>query len=130
MPIFADTSALYALLDSDDDRHIDAAAAFGGLSSERLVTHSYVAVETVALSHARLGVRVARRFLDDLLTAVDVQMVGAELHARAVEAFLVAGSTEVSLVDRVSFAFMRERGLTTAFAFDTDFRREGFVLAP
>lgn len=130
MPIFADTSALYALLDSDDDRHSDAAAAFEDLSSQRLVTHSYVAVETAALSHARLGVRVARRFLDDLLTAVEVQMVGAEVHARAVEAFLVASSTKVSLVDRVSFAFMRERGLTTAFAFDTGFRRAGFVLAP
>jgi hypothetical protein len=33
-----------------------------------------------------------------------------------------------SLVDRVSFDFMREHEIRTAFAFDRDFVREGFTL--
>ncbi len=32
------------------------------------------------------------------------------------------------MVDRVSFAVMRRRGITTAFSYDEHFRQEGFTL--
>jgi hypothetical protein len=37
---------------------------------------------------------------------------------------------EFSLVDAVSFAVMRERGISTAFAFDRHFVTAGFVVVP
>lgn len=43
--------------------------------------------------------------------------------------FLVTQRRAPSLVDFVSFEVMRERGITTAFAFDDDFRRQGFELS-
>jgi predicted nucleic acid-binding protein len=41
---------------------------------------------------------------------------------------LARGRRKASLVDRVSFDVMREMGVQAAFAYDTDFRREGFAL--
>ena len=35
-----------------------------------------------------------------------------------------------SLTDCISFIVMRERGLTTALAFDNDFRQAGFISEP
>jgi predicted nucleic acid-binding protein len=128
--MFVDTSALYALLDRDDESHGRAAEAFAAHRGHELLTHSYVVVECVALAQSRLGMAPTRQLLDGLLAAVLVQLVTAQLHAMAVAALLASGSRRVSLVDRVSFAFMRERGLDRAFAFDRHFRREGFALVP
>lgn len=72
-----------------------------------------------------------RRLVRDLLPVIEVAWVARDLHERASAALTAADSRDVSLVDRVSFAFMRERGLETAFAFafDSDVEREGFLLA-
>lgn len=127
---FVDTSALYALLDRDDDEHARATEAFATHRDQQLVTHNYVVVETTALAQARLGMTPTREFLDGLLAVVAVQWVTPQLHANAAAALLASGSRQVSLVDRVSFAFMRDRHLDRAFAFDRHFRREGFALVP
>jgi predicted nucleic acid-binding protein len=126
-PVFVDTSALYALLDRSDDRHLDAAGAFRGLRETGAVTHNYVVVESIALVQARLGLEAVRRLLDDLLPVVSVRWVGVDLHRIAAAALLASGTAAVSFVDRVSFAFMREHALTQAFAYDGHFAREGFT---
>ena len=133
MTTFVDTSALYALLDEDDDNHGSASAwlsSAGSDSSEVLLTHSYVVVETAALVHRRLGTAAVRVLFDALVPAVSVVAVSDDLHGRAVAAYLAGLGTSVSLVDRVSFQLMREAGLDRAFAFDRDFTREGFKAVP
>jgi len=47
--VFVDTSALFALLDRDDDFHSAARSFFPELATRTLVTHNYVVVETIAL---------------------------------------------------------------------------------
>ena len=49
--IFVDTSALYAVLDRDDANHTVARDTWESLlrSSQRLLTHNYVLLETAAL---------------------------------------------------------------------------------
>lgn len=127
MSVFVDTSALYAVLDRSDGEHRAAALAFSTLRDASPVTHNYVLVESIALTQARLGLEAVRRLLDDLLPAITVEWVGVELHGRAAAALLASDRHSVSIVDRVSFAFMREHSLTCAFAFDDDFAREGFT---
>jgi uncharacterized protein len=129
---FVDTSALYALLDADDDNHHAAATWFrhDGIAETSFLTHSYVVVETAALVHHRLGMRAVRELVDGLVPAVNVVHVEAELHARAVAAYLGGLSRRVSFVDRVSFQMMRDDQIERAFAFDSDFRSEGFSVVP
>lgn len=132
MRTFVDTSALYALLDADDDNHAAAANWFAGPAApaDVLVTHSYVLVETSALVHHRLSASAVRDLFDALIPALTVMFVDAALHARAAAAYLAGLSRRVSFVDRVSFQLIRDMGLDRAFAFDRDFASEGFVLVP
>ncbi len=130
MTVFVDTSALYALVDAADPRHGATVQAFRGLVDEHLLTHSYVALEATALVQNRLGLEAVQALRRDILPAIEVIWVDAELDATAVTALLAAGRRDVSLVDRVSFELMRRRGITRALAIDADFVREGFTTLP
>jgi uncharacterized protein len=127
--IFIDTSAIYALADRADDNHARATRLFAtALSSgTRLVTHSYVLVESMALIQHRLGLEHALTFANDA-EAFDVDWVTRGTHERAVEWLRTAGRRPVSLVDAVSFVVMRARQIEIAFAFDPHFVRAGFRL--
>ncbi|MGH2819877.1 MAG: type II toxin-antitoxin system VapC family toxin [Actinomycetota bacterium] len=132
MTAFVDTSAFYALLDRDDDHHAaahDWARAARG-SSEELVTHNYVVVETAAVAHRRLGAPAVRAFREGLLRVVSVGYVDERLDGRAWTAYLASLRRGESLVDRVSFEYMRDRDIERAFAFDADFSDEGFETVP
>jgi predicted nucleic acid-binding protein len=128
-----DTSALYALLDEDDENHEAAARWLSGPGadpSEALVSHNYVLVETAALVHRRLGPSAVRVLFDAFVPALSVVFVDEALHARAVAAYLASLRRRVSYVDWVSFQLMRDADLDRAFAFDRDFVSEGFALVP
>ena len=127
--VFVDTSAVYALLVSSDDRHEAAKSAFQRLSSRLapLVTTSYVLVETAALLGRRVGLDAVRRFHEDLVPLLEVVWVDAALHHSGVARLLEGSRQGISLVDAVSFAAMRERGIEAAYAFDRDFEEEGFT---
>ena len=53
MTTFVDTSALLAFVDANDERHRDTVSAWEEALDERLVTHTYVIVELLALIHRR-----------------------------------------------------------------------------
>lgn len=134
VPVFVDTSALYAVLDATDANHEDAAASFtrlfDGVSQGEFegVTHGSVVVETAALVQRRLGMEAARALLDDMLPLLSTVWVDEALHAQAVTAFLAANRRKVSLVDWTSFVVMRRLVIDQALAFDADFVDQGFSL--
>src|SRR5687767_4459311 len=130
MTVFADTSALYALLDRDDRFHRAARVTFADLAGEDFVTHSYVLVEMIALTQRRLGGEAVRRFSQDFLPVLSTVWIDEATHASGLAALLAALPTDVSLVDFVSFQVMRERGIARAFAFDDDFQAAGFSPLP
>ena len=127
MRVFVDTSALIALLDGDDGRHEHAEGTFRWLlETAQLVTHNYVVVESEAVARRRLGAAAAAALTDAILPVIEVTWVDEALH-REGQAAQRAGVGEASLVDHVSFAFMRRLGIDTAFAYDADFEAQGFV---
>jgi predicted nucleic acid-binding protein len=129
---FVDTSALYALLDEDDDQHQAASNWFSGPGGDPetvLMTHNYVVVEAAALVQNRLGRKATRTLFDAFIPALSVVFVDETLHQRATSAHL-AGSGNISLVDRTSFELMRLLAMDEAFAFDSDFDHEGFRTVP
>jgi uncharacterized protein len=130
---FVDTSALFALLDSSDAHRLRALDWFENATAdpaEELVTHNYVLIESAALAHRRLGAEAARVLLEDVAPILETDFVTADLHRRATSAFLAALRRRPSLVDWVSFEYMREVGIDRAFAFDRDFARQGFDTVP
>ena len=128
MTTFVDTSAFLALLDADETRHARAVEIWTRLADEdaRLVTTNDVVVETLAVVQNRLGSDAVRSFVRDVLPAVEVTYVDQLLHEAALSVFLAAGRRQLSLVDCVSFEFMRRGRIDRAFAFDRHFTEQNF----
>jgi uncharacterized protein len=128
--VFADTSALLALLDRKDQNHAGAEAAFAILRSRRaaIVSTSYVLVETYALVGRRFGLGAVRSFRADFAPLIDVVWVDDVLHDAGLDLLLERRKRLLSLVDAVSFVTMRQHSVDEAFAFDPHFEQEGFSL--
>jgi predicted nucleic acid-binding protein len=129
--VLVDTSALFAVLSTRDMHHEAAREWFvsAGSDLERLVTHNYVVLESSALVRSRLGTGAMRTLFEEVLPVAEVVFVDESMH-RAAVASCLANPGGPSLVDRVSFLVMRDRGVRRAFAFDKDFGRAGFETVP
>jgi uncharacterized protein len=127
--IFLDTSAVYALADKSDPNHASALEKFDQALSagDPIYLHNYILVESAALLHARLGLRVALQFLKEV-KAFQIEWVDPVLHGKALQELERIGRRGVSFVDCLSFLVMRERGIKRVLAFDSDFTDQGFVL--
>lgn len=128
--VFADTSALIALLDKADVRHAAARAAFENLGEDELVTHGYVIAEALAVARRRFGVDAVVALIDDFLPVIGLLAVEPGLHGAAQAAYRASLPSAISFVDRVSFELMAREGIDLAFAIDPDFITAGFVLLP
>jgi uncharacterized protein len=130
--VFCDTSALYAVGNREDESHAIAARVWEQLVTDRRfrpITTNYVVVETFALAHRRRGLQAARSLVEALAESVEVAFVDEGLHQNGIDECLEGRKRNVSLVDCVSFAFMRLHAIQTAFAFDRHFISQGFKAA-
>jgi predicted nucleic acid-binding protein len=125
---FVDTSALIALLDTDDPVHGDVREAWRGavLDAEGLVTTDYVVVEAVAVAQRRWGLGAVRVLVDELIPLIEIQPVSVDERIAAVNALLAAGRRRLSLVDCVGFAVMRRMGIRDYLGADPHFEEQGF----
>ncbi len=130
MSVFVDTSAIFAGLMRRDQFHEQAISIWSGLleREETLITHSLVEVETVTLLQSRAGVEAVTAFAKVLLPKLRVIEVDRDERREALAELASQGRRELSLVDRVSFAAMRRRGIGHAFTFDRHFAQAGFEL--
>ena len=133
--VFADTSALYALVDRNDAGHSAARGAVAKLlaAGVRLVATDYVLTETVNLANARGGALVAHRVLDLFEQSVGIRLewIGPERFDATKAFFRRHRDHSYSFTDCSSFVVMRELRLTDALTIDRHFAEAGFkVLLP
>lgn len=130
--VFIDTSAFLAILDADDDFHVEAKKAWGEilLSPSLLVTSNYILVETCALVQHRLGLQAIKVFQGDIVPLLSIKWVDSIVHSSASTALLAANRKKLSLVDCVSFDVMRRSAIKHVFTFDNHFREQGFDCIP
>ena len=132
MTVFVDTSALYAVLDRDDDNHTGVIASWKRLLEgiPDLLTTNYVLLEVSALLQNRLGLVALRSFHEDIAPLLRVVWVTDQQHQAAIGAVLAAARKKLSLVDCVSFQTMRDHGVRTVFCCDRHFGEQGFDTTP
>lgn len=132
MSVFIDTSALFAVLDADDEDHKAAEQAWVELitQEEHLICTNYVLAEAFALVQRRLGMAALRTLQEDIVSMLRIEWVVEARHGAGVTALLIAADRRLSLVDCVSFETMRSLGIQTAFAFDRHFSEQGFECIP
>jgi uncharacterized protein len=131
MNVFADTSALYALLVRDDFMHVRAKKCFAYFAKHatQLLSSSFVLVETIALLQRRIGLEAVQDFNARVLPLLEVLWVDREWYNRAVQRLFAQHRRELSLVDCISFEIMEARAVTMAFTYDKHFMEFGFTIA-
>ena len=131
MNVFADTSALYALLVRDDLMHSKARDLFAlfSRSAVQLVSSSYVLLESTALLQSRIGLAAVLDFNAKIVPLLDLVWVDAAWHDRAMQRLLARADRNLSLVDCLSFEIMEMKDIRVAFSFDRHFEENGFELA-
>ncbi len=132
MSLYLDTSAIYAVIDTQDVMHRPASETWDRLLSDLAPLHAsnYIVLETITLLQRRIGLDAVRRFTTDILPIIAVFWVDEDIHRAAHHALLVAGRRQVSLVDCVSFEVMRRLDLDRVFCFDPHFAGQGFTVVP
>ena len=132
MKLLADTSALLALVLRDDRNHQAAASFVRAHPHARFVLSELILAEVATRIRARAGpgqaVAVARGLLDS--QRYDLVFADAELLDEALRRMERFADKRLSLTDCASFALMDRLALTSAFAFDTDFRNCGYHMLP
>ena len=117
MMTFIDTSALLALLDRNDEHHVDATAAWAVLANQEaeLVTTNYVVVETWPSPSIGWG---STPFADGSVRCYPclTWSSSTKLCTRPPASMPPAGRRQLSLVDCVSFEIIRRMRLRSAFA--------------
>jgi predicted nucleic acid-binding protein len=130
--IFVDTSAFLAILAVEDDYHQRAEGCLRDLRKEghRLITNSYVLLESVALIQKRLGLERVRDFQTAILPLLRIEWIKENEHEAAIRHLLFANRRNLSLVDCSAFETMRQLGIDTIFTFDAHFREQGLNVIP
>ncbi|MBE3117749.1 MAG: PIN domain-containing protein [Candidatus Atribacteria bacterium] len=132
MVIFVDTSAFYSLSCAEDRNYFQAIKIWEDLVKEEtdLVTNNYIVVESISLFQNRFGIEQVRTFQTKLVPFLNMDWIGEEQHAVAIQTVLTANRRNLSLVDCASFETMRRLGIETVFTFDEHFRDQGFKVIP
>jgi len=131
MRVFADTSGLFALMVKNDDMHVAAKQNFSHFARHRarLLTSSFVLVETVALLQRRVGLPAVHDFQSKIIPLLEIIWADENWYNRAVQRLFALNSRAVSLVDCLSFEIMESWEIPYAFSFDKHFPENGFALA-
>lgn len=126
--VLVDTSAIYALLDTDDAHHRKAVAILRGLQRRSLtpLLTNFIVAESHALLLSRLGADIARRWL---MTHVwPIETVNPRDEDKAKEIIRKYTDKTFSYTDATSFAVMERLAIRSAFGFDPHFRQYGMDL--
>lgn len=131
MIVFADTSGLFAYLVKNDYMYVRAKKIFQSFAKNntRLLTSSYVLLETTALLQRRVGMEAVLDFQDKIMPLLEIVWVDADWHGKALNRLVSLNRKKVSLVDCLSFVIMEAREIQIAFSFDEHFKENGFFLA-
>jgi predicted nucleic acid-binding protein len=133
MPVIADTSGLYALVDRNDPYHARAANflnAQAGVGS--LLISNHVFDETMTTVKARLGMQVALQLGLRLRNSRFVELVifSTAEEQETWRVFSHYTDKEWSYTDCACLVLARQRGIQQAFSFDHHFAQMGLVKVP
>ncbi|OGR85760.1 MAG: hypothetical protein A2901_01215 [Elusimicrobia bacterium RIFCSPLOWO2_01_FULL_54_10] len=126
--VLADTSALYALINPEDDHHPKAVEIYGSLLQRQvvLVLPNFILAETHTLINRRIGHLAAREFLQKTIQDFNIERATVEDEWTAL-ATLVEGrrSKGLSYFDAIAVAVAERLGIEEVFTFDRHFKLMG-----
>lgn len=131
--VFVDTSALYALVDTEDNNHqqaVDCLHLIAQFHFPIWVTNCTI-VECHRCILQSLGSRTGLLFLENIYDAGVPIERALEIDEQQARNYLQRFCDQnISYTDGISFAVMKRLGIGKAFTFDWHFRLLGFVTIP
>ena len=126
-----DTSAIFAYLDPNDLFHVQAREIYHEFleQGDRMLSNSYVLIESAALIQRRMGFASLRSFLDSVQGRWEIQWINRGMHDAIWQRMSASGGSRLSLVDW-SVIVMAEQTRAAVFTFDSDFAGEGLRVIP
>lgn len=132
--VFVDTAGWMACADAADPAHRRACAARDAALEEGqlLVTTDFVVDETLTLIRARLGLRAAEAWWQQVDRSMRLrwERIDGNRFEKARQLFFHHRDKDFSFTDCTSFVIMRELSLTHALTTDRHFRQAGFQVLP
>jgi uncharacterized protein len=133
--VLVDTSAYFALVADEGDRHQTAATILEQLVRlcARLFTTSLVLAETHALLLARLNrVDLAAELFESIYASRGTKVIrpAAADELKALVLIKRYSDKKFSFTDAVSFVLVEQWGITHAFTLDRNFVQYGFITLP
>jgi len=132
--VFVDTGAWFALVDRSDQYHHRACEIYPDLlrRCHHLTTTNLIIAETYVLIRRAIGYQAAIAFLENIAASPRVVKIYSDsaLEEKAENILRKYQDQDLSYTDALSFAVMKEYGITQAFAFDQHFMIAGFTLIP
>ena len=130
--IFVDTSAWLAVTDTSDVHHAEAVDIYIRLLNAQcvLVVTILVIAETQIWLRRRFGSDTALAFLKNINESARIEIVypDAALEKKAKGILRQYADQDFSLADAISFAWLKEAGLSDVFSFDQHFVTAGYTL--
>lgn len=132
--LFVDTGAWYALADKSDQYHDQAVEIYPQLLNRyhHLTTTNLVISETYILIRRAIGHQPAVDFLKSLGASPRITKIYSDSVFEDVAEDILRkySDQEFSYTDAVSFAVMKQYGITHAFTFDHHFSTAGYAIIP
>ena len=131
--IFVDTGAWFSLADRSSPHHEAVTREVRRrVPASRLVTTNLIVAETHALLLRRANARAGLTFLREVRRPPNILVWSdSDLELRAEREWIERyADQDFTLTDAVSFAVMRERGITRALTLDRHFAAAGFSMVP
>ncbi len=134
--IFVDTSAWFAILNPEDERHQIMSAAYSELlqleteivTSNTVVGESFTMLRSRVKRNPNLAFQFLKMFQDTQY--IQVLFVDQDLEERAYRWLTQYSDHLLSFVDATSFACMESYGIDAVFTLDKDFVTAGFQIHP
>jgi hypothetical protein len=128
--LFIDAGAWFAILEPSDNHHHEAVELFPRLLKKYqvFVTTNLVIAEAYILIRKRMGHAVAMQYLNETHNSARLVRIPSneELELQAEVILRQYDDQTFSYADAVSFAVMKQRGITDVFTYDDHFRVMGF----
>ncbi len=130
--LFVDTGAWFALVDKSDKYHAQAIKVYPKLLNtyHHLTTTNLVIAETYILIRRAIGHQPAISFIKNIAASPRIIKIYSDsvLEEAAENLLRKYQDQDFSYTDAVSFAVMKQYGITETFAFDEHFVTAGFTL--
>jgi len=130
--IFVDTSAIISLGVVTDKFHKRAIEWKSTHRNVDLITSNLVVIESLGWLRYKIGKKLAVDTGQNLLSGrgIVIERVTAYDELQAWLLFQKLDGRGISMIDTTSFVVMRRLKIKEVFAFDTDFKTQGFTIYP